>query len=144
MCNSCAFLVQMNSCLPEQLLPGKWITGEESSCYPNSSLPGNLWYRSIIFSACAPCSILMVYIRNDSPNCIWLYGIDRVKIGEFLSSLLGLFQLFPDCIKEVHYRNKKYCRFCCNFRAKNLTWSDQGGSSAAASRHFWKNIKIKN
>ena len=29
---------QMNSCLPEQLLPGNWITGEENSCYPNSLL----------------------------------------------------------------------------------------------------------
>ena len=33
---------QMNSCLPEQLLPGNWITDEENSCYPNSLLPGNL------------------------------------------------------------------------------------------------------
>ena len=32
----------MSSYLSEQLLPGKWITGEEKSCYPNSSLPGNL------------------------------------------------------------------------------------------------------
>ena len=31
----------------EQLLPGNRITGEENSCYPNSSLPGNLFYRSI-------------------------------------------------------------------------------------------------
>ena len=47
--------VQMNSCSPEQLLPSNWIADEDNSCYPNSSLPGNLWYRSIIFSACAPC-----------------------------------------------------------------------------------------
>ena len=43
--------VQMNSFLPEQLLPGNWITDEENSCYPNSSLPTNLWYQSIVFSA---------------------------------------------------------------------------------------------
>ena len=49
------FSEQMNSCLPEQLLPGNWITGEENSCYPKSSLPGDLWYQSIIFSASAPC-----------------------------------------------------------------------------------------
>ena len=36
---------QMNSCLPEQLLPGNWITDEENSCYPNSLLPGNLGTR---------------------------------------------------------------------------------------------------
>ena len=43
--------VQMNSCLPEQLFHRNWITDEENSCYQNSSLPGNLWYRSITFSA---------------------------------------------------------------------------------------------
>ena len=43
--------VQMNSFLPEQLLPGNGITDEENSCYPNSSLPSNLWYQSIVFSA---------------------------------------------------------------------------------------------
>ena len=40
--------ILMNICLPEQLLPGNWTTDEENSCYPNSSLPGNCWYRSII------------------------------------------------------------------------------------------------
>ena len=46
--------VQMNSCLPEQLLAGIWITDEENSCYPNSSLPGDLWFRSIILF-CRDC-----------------------------------------------------------------------------------------
>ena len=47
--------VQMNSCLPEQLLSGNWINAEENSFYPNSWLPGNFCYKSIIFSAHAPC-----------------------------------------------------------------------------------------
>ena len=46
----------MNSCSPEQLLSSNWITNEENSCYPNSSLPGNFRYRTIIFSAFAPYS----------------------------------------------------------------------------------------
>ena len=52
-------LLQMNSCLPKQLLPGSWITDEENSCYPLSSLPDNFWYRSIIFSAYALMLILI-------------------------------------------------------------------------------------
>ena len=32
----------MSCCFSKQLLPGNWNTNEESSCYPNSSLPGNL------------------------------------------------------------------------------------------------------
>ena len=55
----CFFLVQMSSCLPDQLLPGNWITSEEYQLLPEELVtPGNLWYRSIIFSACAPCSFL--------------------------------------------------------------------------------------
>ena len=43
--------VQMNYCLPSQLLPNKWITDEENSCYPK-----NFSYLYIIF-ACgrSPC-----------------------------------------------------------------------------------------
>ena len=44
----------VNSCLPEQLLPGKWITDEENSCYLNSLLPSNL-VTGKVFSAHAPC-----------------------------------------------------------------------------------------
>ena len=35
-------------------VPGNRITDEENICYPNSALPRNLWYQSIIFPACAP------------------------------------------------------------------------------------------
>ena len=35
--------VQMNSCIPELLLPGNWKTDKENNCYPNSSLSGYLW-----------------------------------------------------------------------------------------------------
>ena len=35
-------LVQLNSCLPEQLLPGNWITVKENSCLPEQLLPCNL------------------------------------------------------------------------------------------------------
>ena len=47
-------LLLMNSCFPEQLSPGNWITDEENICCLNSSLPGNFWHQSIIISACAP------------------------------------------------------------------------------------------
>ena len=51
---------QMNNCLPKQLLPCNWITGEENRCYPNSLLPGNLWHRSIILSAQITCTMLII------------------------------------------------------------------------------------
>ena len=44
-------LLQMNSCLPEQILPGNWITNEKNSCS-----------GQIIFSACAPCSSYPKYV----------------------------------------------------------------------------------
>ena len=50
----------MNNCLPKQLLPCNWITGEENRCYPNSLLPGNLWHRSIILSAQITCTMLII------------------------------------------------------------------------------------
>ena len=42
-------VIQINSCLPEQLLPGNWITDEE-----NSLLPGNFGIGPSFFFERAP------------------------------------------------------------------------------------------
>ena len=77
--------VQMSICLSEQLLPGNWITGEENSCYPNSSLPRNLWIQSIIFSARAPC----LQYFNKAQN-IWVLFYSNPPGGR-----AGNFSLIP-------------------------------------------------
>ena len=71
--------VQMNSCIPEQLLPGNWITDEENSCYPNSSLPGSFQCQSIIFYSnphgrCDWQFCPLNSISNDLPEFVYQFG----------------------------------------------------------------------
>ena len=82
--------VQMNSCLPKQLLPGNWITNEENSCHPSSSLPANFWYRSIIVFACAPClslyrpKYMCIFYCNPQGGCggqLFLLNSMLVRLG---------------------------------------------------------------
>ena len=50
--------VQINSCLPEQLFRGNWVTDEENSCYLNSLVPGALGNGPFFFLC--TCTMLIL------------------------------------------------------------------------------------
>ena len=95
----------MSSCLSEQLLPGKWITGEENSCYPNSSLPTTQYPLIPVHDFLCTCTMLIL---------IWH------KICEFFSTLTRragnfLFQ-FLSCMLGLTFQTALVA-FCSNFCA---------------------------
>ena len=82
-------VIQINSCLPEQLLPGNWITDEE-----NSVLPGNFGIGPSFFFARAP----VLFYSNPQgrygrggqfcSNCESTLTVDNLQILRIFSSNL--------------------------------------------------------
>ena len=93
--------VQMNSCLPKQLLPGNWITDEENSCNLNSRLLINICYRSI-FSMYMHHSPKFMSFIIPGGWAIFLLNSDKVRFGmAFQNSLFQFWSIFQQLLLGI-------------------------------------------
>ena len=109
-------------------LPGNWITDEENSCYPNSSLPSNCSHRSIIsldvhhayliiaqnilvYSTLThragvvnfPCIVRVHSVSDYSQNCLRIHGFSSNNFADFPVIFFTNLAFFSN-IKRVQYQ----------------------------------------
>ena len=126
------FSVQMTSCLSQQLLPSNWITGEENSCYPNSSLPlvpvHNFHMHHAYFNTAQNIWVLF----NSNPPGGWagnfFFNSDRL-CSEWLFK--------HDSLAEFSNRHC-FNYFCFSLILKGSLWLAGFSSYALAAKSFQK------
>ena len=80
--------------LPNSLYLVTNITDQENNCYLNSSLPGNLWYLSIIMHHAYSPTYMSLFYPNPQGGCDGQFFPLRLHTSTIVHSNLDLTELF--------------------------------------------------